>query len=404
MMYQRRTAACAGWMPIWLCLTLGLGACRVLAQEQPVAPSQQPGDVVFDVPFDPATNGGAIEEPATVPPDETLARWHELQRLPPVDEQADPKRSEPVGFGLGSGIGSSFGPGMGLGSRGPISYRAFWFPDVPVKGQAADWGLVGQDFSLAYPVWVDLPNTLMATSGVRNRLIDTDAILPDSHQPYPSELWNVQAGLMYLRQLSGDRMLGGGVSIGSASDHPFASIREMNVSMNAMYRIPSGERNAWMFMLLYSPTSEIQFPIPGVSYSYNPSDQFHANIGLPFMVSYKPNDRWSFVASYMLIHTIHAKAIYKIADRVNVFAGYDWSNEVYMLRDRVVESDRFFLYDQRVTLGLEFPIRSWLSAELVGGYAFNRFSFSGRQWDSVGTDRVDIDPGPFASLGVSVRR
>ena len=183
---------------------------------------------------------------------------------------------------------------MGMGRPRASQLQAFWFPSEPVKGQAADWGLVGQDFSLACPLWVDLPNMLMLTAGVRNRLIDTDAILPDSHKPYPSELWNAQVGLMYMRQLSGDRMIGGGVSLGSASDHPFASIDEMNVSMNAMYRIPSGEHNAWMFMVMYSPTSEIQFPIPGVSYSYNPSDRFHANIGLPFMVSYKPTDRWSF--------------------------------------------------------------------------------------------------------------
>jgi hypothetical protein len=377
-----------------LCLAIGLAACCASAQEQPVERIEKPADVAVDVPVNPAASGDHVARPPALPPDETLSRWHELERLPPVDQ----KKTEPAGFGPG------FGPGMGLGNQGPIGYRAFWFPSEPVKGQAANWEMVGQDFSMAYPLWVDLPNRLLITAGVNNRLIDTDAILPDSHQPYPSELWNAQAGLMYMRQLSGDRMLGGGVSVGSASDHPFASIREMNVSMNAMYRIPSGERNAWMFMLMYSPTSEIQFPIPGVSYSYNPSDRFHANIGLPFMLSYKPNDRWSFVASYMLIHTIHVKAIYKIADRLNAFAGYDWSNEVYMLRDRVVDSDRFFLYDQRVTLGLDFPISSWLSAELVGGYAFNRFSFSGRQWDSVGTDRVDIDPGPFVSLGVSVRR
>ncbi|MEN6367798.1 MAG: hypothetical protein ABFC88_13380 [Thermoguttaceae bacterium] len=275
---------------------------------------------------------------------------------------------------------------------------------MPVKGQAADWGLVGQDFSLTYPLWVDLPNTVMVTAGVRNRLINTDAILPDSHKEYPSELWNAQVGLMYLRQLSGDRMIGGGVNLGSASDHPFASIQEMNVSMNAMYRIPSGERNAWMFMLMYSPMSEIQFPIPGVSYSYNPSEQFHANIGLPFMFSYKPTDRWTVEASYMLIHTIHVKATYKIAERVNVFGGYDWSNETYMLQDRTNEKDRFFLYDQRVVLGLNVPMTSWLTAELVGGYTFNRYSFIGQQWDSAGTDRVDIDPGPFVSLSVSLRR
>ena len=106
----------------------------------------------------------------------------------------------------------------------------------------------------------------------------------------------------------------------------------------------------------------------------------------------------------MLIHTIHVKAIYKIAERLNAFAGYDWSNETYMLQDRTNEKDRFFLYDQRVALGLDMPLTSWLTAELVGGYAFNRYSFIGQQWDSAGTDRVDIDPSPFMSLSVSLRR
>ncbi len=386
-------------MPLLLWLAIGLTACRASAQEIPVEQDRRPGNIAFDVPFNAEADTDNSSAPPVSPADETLSRWHDLQRLPPVDQ----KNELPI-FGFGPGFGPGLASGMGPGNQGPISYRAFWFPNEPVKGQAADWEMVGQDFSLACPLWVDAPNRLMVTAGVHNRLIDTDAILPDSHQPYPSELWNAQAGLMYLRQLSGDRMLGGGVSVGSASDHPFASIGVMNVSMNAMYRIPSGEHNAWLFMVLYSPTSELQFPIPMVSYSYNPSDQFHANIGLPFMVLYKPTDRWSFVASYMLIHTIHTKLSYKIAERVNAFAGYDWSNEVYTLRDRIVESDRFFLYDQRVTLGLDFPINSWLSAELVGGYAFNRFSFSGRQWNSVGTDRVDIDPGPFISLRASVRR
>ncbi len=400
-MMHRRGVAPAGWMSLLLCIAGGLVACRASAQEPLAEPNQRPGDVAFGREFDPAANADAIVAPPVLPVDDAPMQPYELKRLPPVDQQ----KIAPPTFGFGaSGLGLGMGMGMGVGDQGPIGYRAFWFPNEPVKGQAANWEMVGQDFTLAYPLWVDSPNRLLITAGVHNRLIDTDAILPDSHQPYPSELWNAQVGLMYMRQLSGDRMLGGGVSVGSASDHPFASIREMNVSMNAMYRIPSGEHNGWLFMLLYSPTSEIQFPIPGVSFSYNPSDQFHANIGLPFMLSYKPTDRWTFLASYMLIHTIHARAVYKIAERVNAFAGYDWSNEVYTLRDRIVESDRFFLYDQRVTLGLDFPIRSWLSAELVGGYAFDRYSFSGRQWDSVGTDRVDIDPGPFMSLSVSLRR
>ena len=293
---------------------------------------------------------------------------------------------------------------MGGGGQGPVSYHTFWFPNTSLKGQSGDWGLVGQDLSLGCPVWMDGPNMLMATSKVSNRLINTDAILPDSHQPYPSELWNAQVGLMYMRQLDGDRMIGGGVSVGSACDHPFASIDEMNVSMNAMYRMPSGEHNAWMFMLMYAPMGEIQFPIPGVSYSYNPSDQLHMNIGLPFAINYKLNDQWSFEASYMLIHTIHAKASYKLTERVSIFGGYDWANEVYQLEDRTNDKDRFFLYDQRVTLGVETPVTSWLTAQLSGGYAFSRYSYTGQQWDSTNTNRVDMEPGPFLSLSVSLRR
>jgi hypothetical protein len=379
------------WLTGMTAVANGLGPTASLPEEPFSEPAAQEVGNSYDIPFAPV----AGTESAGLPPvvvDDALLQQNGIQRLPPADQ----KKARADGFGLG--------PGMGMGDRGPVSYRAFWFPSESVKGQAADWGMVGQDFSLACPVWIDTPNMLMLTAGVRNRLIDTDAILPDSRKPYPNELWDAKVGLMYMRQLPDDRMIGGGISLGSASDQPFASINEMNVAVNAMYRMPSGERNAWMFMLMYSPTSEIQFPIPGVSYSYNPSDQLHANIGLPFTLTYQPTDRWTLTASYMLIHTIRARATYKIAEHVNVFGGYDWSNEVYMLRDRVNESDRFFLYDQRVTLGVECPVTSWLTAELTGGYAFNRYSFSGSQWDSVGTDRVDVNPGPFMSLGVSLRR
>jgi len=292
---------------------------------------------------------------------------------------------------------------MGPTSQGPISYKTFWFPSVSVQGQAGDWGLVEQDLSVAYPLWTNSIDTMMVMASVRNRRIDTDAVLPDSHEEYPSELWNVQVGSMYRARLDGDRMIGGGVSLGSASDHPFATLQDMYVNMNAMYRTPSGERNAWMFMLMYSPMGEIPFPFPGVSYSYNPSDQLHADIGLPFMLRYKPTDRWKFEASYMLIDMIRVKATYKIAERVDAFVGYESLNEAYKLRDRTNDDDRFFLYNRRATIGLRLPATSWLTAELQGGYAFRRYSLIAQRWDSAGTDRVDLDPGPFVSLGLNLR-
>jgi hypothetical protein len=209
---------------------------------------------------------------------------------------------------------------------------------------------------------------------------------------------------MYRAQLDGGRMIGGGVSLGSASDHPFASLQDSYVNMNAMYCTPSGEHNAWMFMLMYSPMGEISYPLPLVSYSHNPSDQLHANIGLPFILSYKPTDRWNLEASYMLIDMVRVKATYKIADRVTVFVGYDSLNDAYKLRDRTNDDDRFFLYNQRATIGLSLPVTKWLTAELDGGYAFRRYSLIGQQWTSAKTDRVDLDPGPFVSLGLSLNR
>lgn len=392
-MHRKRIVihVCSAWL--LLCL-IALPSVGAFAQEPPIDPVATPA--VSQPSQEPVA--GALD---AVPPPNGWgepAIEYQIQRLPPVDDPAkeEPKKNEPPGLG--------FGPGMGPGGQGPFRYRAFWFPSVGVEGQSGDWGLVGQDLSARCPVWVDLPNVVMFTAGVQNRQINTDVIMPDSHMKYPNQLWNVQAGMMYMRQLAGNRMLGGGVNLGSASDQPFASGSELNVSMNAMYRTPSGERNAWMFMLMYSPMGEIQFPIPCVSYSYNPSEQFRANIGLPLSFTYKPDDRWTFEASYMLIHTIHAKATYKLSEQLSFFAGYDWSNEVYILCNRIEDDDRFFLYDQRVTMGLTTPVVSWLTVELAGGYAFDRYSFSGQHWDSPETDRVNIDPGPFASLVASIRR
>jgi len=301
------------------------------------------------------------------------------------------------------GMGSGMGLGMG-GGQGPISYKTTWFPNAAVQGQSANWGMVGQDFSFMAPVSSSSPSTVMLTGGVSNRLIDTDATMPDSGRAYPDNLWNVRLGLMYMRQLDEGRMFSAGVNVGSASDRPFGSIEEMNVSLMAMYRRPSGERNAWTFGVVYSPTSEIQFPIPMISYFWNPSDTFQANVGLPFMLRYRPDDRWTFEASYMLIHTINVKGSYRLTDRLKIVGGYSSTDEVYMLYDRTDVSDRFFMYDQRVSLGLESPVAKWLTVDLTGGYAFGRYSYTGQQWDSAQFDRIDIANGPFVMFHAQLRR
>lgn len=334
-----------------------------------------------------------------------------IQRLPPVEcpEALGPCfESEvivvPDGQDEAGQKPPTGGPGQGPDAKPPVSYKVLWFPSVSLEGQQGTWGLVGQDFAFMAPLYMGPPNIVLLTGGVNNRLISTNAVMPDSHQPYPDNLWDVRLGLTYIRQLTEGRSLTCGINIGSASDRPFGSLQEMNVSGMAMYRRPSGERNAWLLGAIYSPTSEIQFPIPLVAYNWNPNDQFQANLGLPFSLSYRPDDRWTFEASYMLIHTINVKASYRLADWLKIVGGYASADDIYSLYDRQSNKDRFFLYNQRVSLGLESSLTKCATIELTGGYAFDRYSYVGRQWDSVQYDRVDIANGPFLMLNGSLRR
>ena len=123
----------------------------------------------------------------------------------------------------------------------------------PRPRQATNFEMVGQNLSFTHPLWTDAVNAWSLSGGVGNRIIDTDAVLPDAEGPVPTELWNVNLGLRYSRQLGDGWTTSGGVSVGSASDHPFANIGVMNVGMNAMLRIPQGENNAWIFSLCTRP-------------------------------------------------------------------------------------------------------------------------------------------------------
>ena len=300
----------------------------------------------------------------------------------------------------GRGMG---GPGGNLIPSDSVRYGVIWFPTVRLEGQPGNFEMWGEDLSFSHPLWTDGTSSWSLTGGVRNRLIDTDAILPNTGQPVPADLWDINLGLRYMRQLDNGWTTGGGVSFGSASDHPFADIGVMNVSMNGMLRIPQGEHNAWMFTLMYSPTNQLNFPIPGVAYSWNPSPQFHFNIGLPLQMTWRPTDDFQFQASYMLIETVHVKAQYRLTRWLSGFAAYDMSSEAYTLLDRPETNDRFFIYDERVSLGLQTMFAKNWTASLSSGYVFDRYLFEGTSFSTSSSNRVNMGPGPFVSLNVGVR-
>lgn len=291
--------------------------------------------------------------------------------------------------------------GMGGGSGGP-GYTATWYPTRLVSGQQRDFSFVRQQLQVGVPLWLDQTDKLILNTSIRNSLFDTDAILPDTKRRFPTNLWAISMGIIYMHEFQNGWTAGTMTSFGASSDQPFHSIDEMQVSTLAFLNIPTqNARDLWMFSVMYSPVGNLNFPIPGVAYVWRPSDQFHINIGLPFSVMWKPTDELTFNAFYVPLTNINLRGTYRFRENLSVYAAYEFVNEAYFLVDRQQQRDRFMGFEQHVISGIRWEFWKKMSLDLFGGYAFDRSYGEGRNQGGELRDRLHIAPGPF--LGLSLR-
>jgi hypothetical protein len=345
-----------------------------------------------------------------------------LPEVTPTVPSFETPRSDPLPRGPGSlgmdalgmgDFGSRGQGGMGLGglgmaaqSLGGVGYGATWYPSRPVSGSVpgANLGLVAQNLYTSTPICKDGDDSLRFTAGVRNSTFTTDAILPDSHRVIPSELWNVSFGLDFLHKFDNGWTAAFGLTYGSASDKPFYGIKEMNVGFNAILQVPvSNERDWWRFSLMYSPVGNVNFPIPGVAYVWNPSNDLHVCIGLPLSVMWRPVEDLTIYAMYVPLTNVNGRVTYRLADKVFIFGGYQWAQEAYLLADRAEQNDRFLGYEQRLIGGIRWDVWQHAALEINSGYAFNRYYGIGQNQIRNLTDRVDIAPGVFVGANFRVR-
>jgi hypothetical protein len=285
---------------------------------------------------------------------------------------------------------------------------ATWYPDQPVSGQPTSLGMVRDYFQFSAPVWSDKEDTLVFSSHLQETSFSTGAILPTTHEDFPSQLWNIWLGVNYFHQFDNGVVGALIVEAGSASDHPFSAWRNDSAAGTALAIIPDGDRNAWIVGLQASTNSQILYniPIPGAAYMYNPNDDFQALIGLPYSaINYRPYDKIQLQFLYMLLTTVHARAIYKPTNDWQLYAGFDWSNENYALVNRQASDDRFFYYEKKLLAGWQWFWSKHLALELVGGYAFDRYFVenNGFTFSLSGFNRVNVGSGPFVTLQFDYR-
>ena len=231
----------------------------------------------------------------------------------------------------------------------------------------------------------------------------TDAILPDSHRPFPSDLWNVHLGTNYMHKFDNGWSGMLGINFGSASDKPFHSINEMNVGFMSSLQIPvRNERDSWRFSLMYSPVGNLNFPIPGIAYLWNPSDALHVSIGFPPAVMWRPVEDLTISVSYMPLTTVNARATYRVVGKVFIYGGFESLQEAYLLADRENISDRFMGFEKRLIGGLRWDVWRHAALEMNAGYAFDRYYGVGQNQIGKSARSSEHRPGSVLSPRTSI--
>ena len=315
-----------------------------------------------------------------------------FQSLPQLDESilGEPARSvdSPPGRRLGTDYGG----------RSPFTSRLWWIPQQKIRNQPDYLAMNSEEFEVAFPLHI-APNGIWLGLGSVQRLgINTSAVLPDSGLSMPDELWDIDVGAMHIRSLENGWRSGGMFRVGSPSDRPFTDLRDLTVTLLGFLTVPSGEYDAWNFSLFYSPTGQIIFPIPGVAYTWRPTPQFQANLGIPFSLDYRPTESLIISASYRPLNNVEVLVRQSLGEAWSFYGAYRTVSETFLLADRLRGRERTYLFDQRLTLGLGRQVGRGWSVDLSASYVFDRQMFQAEKFSGSRRDELAIDPGVAGML------
>jgi hypothetical protein len=312
-----------------------------------------------------------------------------------VEQDRQPKSRSPMGRrGMGGPGGAGRAPG----------YTVEVYPGRPVSSRHSDdLYLLRQNLNVGYPILKTESDMMLLSLGVGYTHAD-GPLMPESKTPFPRDLWNLQTGLNYFHTFDNGWMGGLILGVGSPSDQPFQSINEVAVNLGTFLRVPAKRHgDAWQFSLFYSTAGQVNFPLPGIAYNWNPSEKLSIGIGLPFTVHWEPNERWELDISYVPLLNINAQLQYKISDRLRLHGGYQFQNETYFLAGRLDRRERFFLLEQRVLGGVRYNVFDRVSVDCYSGLGFDRRAGSGfSPWEQL-RDGQRFSSFPFFGLNASLQ-
>ncbi|HPQ80402.1 MAG TPA: hypothetical protein PLZ86_01595 [bacterium] len=297
-------------------------------------------------------------------------------------------------------------PNVG-GARPVLRYRMLVLPSEQVSGQGTFYSSLEQQLFLSVPVWQNRQDELTFQGSVRAHVIETDAVLPTTGEPFPKNLTDVRFGPTYRRKFSNDWTSGISIQFGSASDVPFGRFDDAELIATWFMRIPSGKRNAWVAFLNYSNNRDFanHIPLPGFGFVFGGNRWCRGLIGLPVIAATLfPEYKANLSLTYLPLLKITAELGYDFIPPVRAFTEFVWSNETYFRNAQPDKKLRLFLVDKRISGGVRLRPARWAELKLAGGWVFDRNSFESRSvYKDRDYNRIDFGAGPFASVELNFR-
>ena len=206
----------------------------------------------------------------------------------------------------------------------------------------------------------------------------SEPILLDSNVLVPNDLKRVEIGAQYFHQLPEKKDWGVRASLGYAGDEIFNGTRDMSFTLTAHYGLPFEENHKWAYVIFLSNNSPIAnyVPIPGFVYFYK-TENFTGIFGFPFAsFQWTPAFPWSVSVS-LFGPTFSSELAYGSVDRFQLFTGFAWTRQNYLLSDRVNEKDRLTIAEKKFQAGIRTPLFWTVAGEFVVGNSFDRTVFIG---------------------------
>jgi hypothetical protein len=261
------------------------------------------------------------------------------------------------------------------------------------------------DLDVSVPIMPTITDQRMALqfhAGMRDG--KTGALMPSTGGAFPDRFYDLGLGAIYRWKLDGGKMAALNLSFSSPSDDPFDN-GTTTVRAAGLLRVPR-ERNAWLYYIHYQSDREYarNIPLPGVGYLYRPSEKFSAVAGFPYATfHWDATPKYYVTGSYLALRKLSAEAGNHMSDWITGFVGWEWDNEAYVRKAATRDDDRLRLDEKRITGGFRFEFSPDVRADVLGGYAFDRFWYEGEEYSDRSFNRINIGDGPVFGLNLSAR-